>query len=111
MRQAGAGGLQDGGKHGRGGGGQLRGDDGRPEPQQLGGRRGRLPAAPATPAAPLFDPSSCPRASGGSAADDACGLRGQERPQGGAPDGASATAGGQWGDHDVEELRRGRRRG
>lgn len=92
MRRAGAGGQQDGGKHGRGGGGQLRGDDGRPEPQQLGGCGGRLPAAPATPTAPLFDPGPCPRASRGAAAGGARGLRGQERPQGGAPDGAAATA-------------------
>lgn len=110
MRRAGAGGQQDGGKHGRGGGAHLRGDDGRPEPQQLGGRRGRLPAAPA---APLIDPHPGLRASGRAAAGCARGLRGQERPQGGAPDGATATAtaGRQWGDYDVEGLRRGRRRG
>lgn len=81
MRRAGAGGLQDGGKHGRGGVGQLRGDDGRPEPQQLGGRGGRLPAAPAAAAAaPLVDSSPCARAAGGSAAGGARGLGGQERP-------------------------------
>lgn len=102
--EAGAGGPAEAEKAWKRRRGQLRGDDGRPEPQQLGGRSGRLPAASATLA---FDPSPCPKKTPGGQllAMPAVSVDGKG-PKEGLPMGYAAAPEIQWGDHDVEERRR-----